>query len=412
MPRVHSISVLGEWEGYRVKAGERSDATEPGQRARVELVLERAKSTYRCSGCGHETTQVHEVTVRCVRDLPILGADTYVWVPRYRVACPTCGPKVEALSWLSPWARVTTRLAESIVRLCRILPIQHVAEFYALDWDTVKILDAAALADRLLPVDLSTVATIAMDEFAVRRGHRYATVILEPARKRVLWVGEGRGREDVRPFFELLGPEGRTRLQAVAMDMNPAYEEEVRAQCPQAVIVYDLFHVVAKYGREVIDRVRVDEANRLRHDQTARKVIKGARWLLLRNRENVAAEDRVRLRELLDANRRLAVVYVLKDDLKHLWDYTYTGAATQFFEAWYQRAIRSRIAPLKAFARHLKARVTGILAHCRYPLHTSLLEGMNNKIKVLKRMAYGYRDDGYFFLKIMDAFSGIPENAG
>ncbi len=412
MPRAHSISVLGEWEGYRVKSSERSEATEPGQRARVELVLERTKTTYRCSGCGHETPKAHDVTVRCVRDLPILGADTYVWMPRYRVACPMCGPKVEALSWLSPWARVTTRLAESIVRLCRVLPIQHVAAFYALDWDTVKTLDAAALADRLLPVDLSTVDTIAMDEFAVRRGHRYATVILEPSRKRVLWVGEGRGREDVRPFFELLGSEGRARLQAVAMDMNPAYEEEVRAQCPQAVIVYDLFHVVAKYGREVIDRVRVAEANRLRHDRTTRKVIKGARWLLLRNRENVAAEDRVRLRELLDANRHLAVVYVLKDDLKHLWDYTYTGAATRFFEAWYQRAIRSRIAPLKAFARHLKARITGILAHCRYPLHTSLLEGVNNKIKVLKRMAYGYRDDGYFFLKIMDAFSGIPENAG
>ena len=117
--------------------------------------------------------------MRCVRDLPILDADTYVWVPRYRVACPTCGPKLEALSWLSPWARVTSRLAESVVRLCRVLPIQHVADFYALDWDTVKTLDAAALADRLLPVDLST-------------------------------------------------------IEAVAMDMTAAYEEEVRAQCPQA----------------------------------------------------------------------------------------------------------------------------------------------------------------------------------
>jgi transposase len=394
-----------------VKQVERVEPTVDGMRPRVEVTLTRTKPTFRCSGCGQETSDVHERTVRCVRDLPILDADTYIWVPRYRVACPTCGPKVEALPWLSVWARVTDRLAESIVRLCRILPIQHVAELYALDWDTVKTLDVAALTDRLLPVDLSTVTAIAMDEFAIRRGHRYATVILEPVRKRVLWVGEGRGREDVRPFFALLGAAGRQRLQAVAMDMNPAYEEEVRAHCPQAVIVYDLFHVVAKYGREVIDRVRVDEANRVRRDHAARKVVKGARWLLLRNRENVPPADRVRLRELLDANRHLAVVYVLKDDLKHLWSYTYAGAATRFFEAWYQRAIRSRIAPLKAFARRLKARVSGILAHCRYPLHTSLLEGINNKIKVLKRMAYGYRDNGYFFLKIMDAFSGIPENA-
>jgi transposase len=162
----------------------------------------------------------------------------------------------------------------------------------------------------------------------------------------------------------------------------------------------------------LIDRVRVDEANRVRRDTAARKVIKGARWLLLRNRENVNPEDRVRLQELLAANRRLAAVYVLKDDLKHAWAYTYPGAAARFFNDWYQRAIRSRIEPLKRFARHLKARLSGVIAHCHYPLHTSLLEGINNKIKVLKRMGYGYRDDGYFFLKIHAAFPGIPENAG
>jgi transposase len=351
--------------------------------------------------------------MRCVRDLPILGADTYVWVPRYRVACPTCGPKLEALSWLLPWARVTRRLAESVVQLCRILPVKHVAEFYGLEWGTVKVLDATAIAKQLLPVDLSAVTVIAMDEIALRKGHRYATVVVEPSRKRVLWVGTGRSREDVRPFFTLLGPEGCRRLEAVVMDMNAAYEEEVRAWCPQAVIIYDLFHVVAKYGREVIDRVRVDEAYRVRHDHAARKVIKGARWLLLRNRENVRkADDRVRLQELLHANRRLATVYVLKDDLKHVWQYTYPGAAHRFFTDWYHRAVRSRIQPLKVFAQKLKAKLGGILAHCRYPLHTSLLEGINNKIKVLKRMGYGYRDDGYFFLKIMAAFPGNPDVNG
>ena len=158
-----------------------------------------------------------------------------------------------------------------------------------------------------------------MDEFAIQKGHRYATVVVEAATKRVLWVGRGRGREDVRPFFQSLGPEGRARLKAVAMDMHAAFEEEVRMHCPQAEIVYDLFHVVAKYGREVVDRVRVDEANRLRNDKKARKVVKGARWLLLRNSANIRRQkDRVRLQELLAANRALATTYVLKDDLKHL----------------------------------------------------------------------------------------------
>lgn len=306
---------------------------------------------------------MHETLIRCVRDLPILDAETHVWVPRYRVACPTCGPTLEALSWLSPWDRVTQRLAESVIRLCRVLPVKHVA----------------ALADQLLPVDLSGVTRIAMDEFALRKGHRYATVVVEPHRKRVLWVGTGRSREAVRPFFALLGEEGCRRLEAVVMDMPTAYEEEVRAQCPHAVIVYDLFHVVAKYGREVIDRVRVDEANRVRRDKAARKVIKGARWLLLRNRENVTPEDRVRLQDLLAATRRLAAVYVLKDDLKHVWDDLYPGAAARFFTEWYQRAIRSRTEPLKRFDRQLKERLPGIIAHCRYPLHTSLLRASTTR---------------------------------
>jgi transposase len=153
----------------------------------------------------------------------------------------------------------------------------------------------------------------------------------------------------------------------------------------------------------------VDEANRLWHDKPARKVVKGARWLLLRNRKNIEKQqDRIRLDELPAANKRLPAVYILKDDLKHLWNYRYEGAALRFWKQWYQRAIRSRIEPLKQFARNFKERVHGVLAHCRWPLHTSLLEGINNRIKVIKRMAYGFRDDVYFFLKIRAAFSGNP----
>lgn len=292
--------------------------------------------------------------------------------------------------------------------MCKLLPVKHVAEWFGLNRKTVRRIDKAYLQETLGPANLEGLEEIVMDEFAIQKGHRYATVIVEPTRKEVLWIGRGRGRQDVRPFFELLGEAGRKRLKAVAMDMNGAYAEEVRAQCPDAKIVYDLFHVVAKYGREVIDRVRVDEANRLRHDKKARKVVKSARWLLLRNRDNLKKEeDRIRLSELLAANKKLATVYVLKDDLKHLWDYRHTGYARQFWKRWYNRAIRSRIEPLKAFARKLKAYLPGILAHCRWPLHTSLLEGINNKIKVIKRMAYGYRDDDYFFLKIRQAFPGV-----
>ena len=132
-------------------------------------------------------------------------------------------------------------------------------------------------------------------------------------------------------------------------------------------------------------------------------------WLLLRNYSNIDKwEDRIRLQELLAANKKLAKVYILKDDLKHLWAYHYPAAAMRFWNEWYGRAIRSRIAPLVRFARNLKAHLATVMAHCRWWLSTSLLEGINNRIKVIKRVAYGFRDDEYFFLKIRAAFPGIP----
>ena len=366
------IQILGEWEGYQIESVRRLR-----RKAQARILVElspREDRPGRCSGCGRRVASVHDVTVRRVRDLPILDAETLLVLPRRRLRCPRCGPKLEKLSWLAPWGRVTTRLADSVARMCQLMAVKHVASYFRLGWDRVKSIDKRWLRKSLGPVDLRGVQVIAMDEFAIQKGHRYATVIVDALRKRVLWVGRGRGKADIRPFFELLGAEGCTQIKAVAMDMNAGYLEEVRSQCPQAQIVYDLFHVVARYGHEVIDRVRVDEANRLRHDPKARQVVKGSRWLLLRNRSNIdKREDRIRLQDLLAANKKLAKVYILKDDLKHLWDYHYPGAAMRFWNQWYRRAVRSRIAPLVRFAKNLKAHLQTIIAHCRWRLSTSLL---------------------------------------
>ena len=400
------IAWLGGWEGYRVSWIDRRAGCCPEVWIYLSPVTD---GPLICDGCGAEVRDIHEIAPREVRDLPILDARTWLWVPRRRVSCPRCGPKLERLSWLDRYSRVTKRLAESVARLCAVLSIKQVAAFFGLGWDAVKAIDKRHLEETLGPIDLTGVTVIAMDEFAIHKGHRYATVIVDPTVKRVLWVGRGRGRKDIRPFFRLLGENGRKRLQAVVMDMNGAYETEVRHQCPQAEIVFDLFHVVAKYGREVIDRVRVDEANRLKHDKNARKVVKSSRWLLLRNRDTIKKdEDRIRLDELLAANQALMTAYVLKDDLKELWRFRNADAARNAWEAWTSRAKESGIKPLVAFAAKLEPYLNGILAHCRWPLHTSLLEGINNKIKVIKRMAYGFRDDDYFFLKIRAAFPGNP----
>jgi transposase len=286
--------------------------------------------------------------------------------------------------------------------------VQAVAGFYALGWHTVKALDKARLRAELAEPDWASIRYLAMDEFALHKGHRYATVVVEPTRRQVLWVGEGRSRESARAFFEQL-PEGVCdRIEAVAIDMTTAYELEIRAHCPRAEVVYDLFHVVAKYGREVIDRVRVDEANRLREDRRTRRVVKSSRWLLLRNRSALDDEQAVRLEELLAANQALLTVYLLRDELKRLWFYRHQGWAQRAWRQWYQQACDGRIAPLRRFAERLKPYLHGIIARCRHRLNTSVVEGINNTIKVIKRRAYGYRDQEYFFLKIRAAFPGVP----
>ena len=405
MAQGHPISRLGGWEGYEV----REDRLEVRNGIswcviRLQPIAGWARC---CSGCGQRTTAIHDIEERRVRDLPLFEHRVELIVPRVRVACAACGAKLERLAWLEPYARVTGRLADSAARLCAVTSILHVAQFFGLHWNTVKELDRAHLQRSLGPIDFDGLQVIALDEFAIQKGHRYATVIVEPTRKRVLWVGRGRGREDIRPFFEALGLERCARLRAAVMDMNAGYELEVKRHCPNAAIVFDLFHVIAKYGREVIDRVRVDRANELREQRRERRLVKSARWLLLKNRDSLRPGEDVELHELLAANHSLFVVYVLRDALKDLWSYRHCGYAARAWRSWYRKALRSGIAPLRHFAQKLRPYLAGILAHCRYPLGNNLIEGMNNKIKVIKRMAYGFRDDAYFFLKIRAAFPGV-----
>ena len=399
------ISRLGGWVGYRASSWHH-ELRGAHRWVVIELIPDRGHDR-RCSGCGEIVGVIHDRSVRRIRDLPLFEDRVELRLPRLRLACPRCGPRLEQVAWLDPHARVTRRLAQSVARFCMVASVRHAARWHGLDWKTAKAIDFRELERTLGPPNLDGVRMLAMDEFAIQKGHRYATVVVDPERKRVLWVGRGRSRAEVRPFFELLGAERCAQIKAVAMDMNTAYDLEVRMHCPNAEVVYDLFHVVAKYGRDVIDRVRVDEANRLRDDKPARRVVKTSRWLLLRNRENVPADKAVQLDELLAANRALLTVYLLKDDLKQLWRYRSEAWARKAWKSWKRRAMRSGLQPLRHFARCLEPYLPGILAHCRWPLGTNLVEGINNKIKVIKRIAYGFHDDAYFFLKIRAAFPGL-----
>lgn len=376
---------------------------EDGVALMIELV--RKQERYRCR-CGNEFTSYYDCDERCVRDLSYgVFARSYLSFYQVRVECPDCGVLTEDLDWVGPRVEYSMRLAALVALACQeIRSIKAVAKQFGLDEKTVKKIDKSALEEELPDPSEASPKILCVDEFSIRRRHRYATTVVDFEKKSVPYLAKDRTKESLAGFYQALGKDKCAAIEAVAMDMWKPYEAATREHCPNAVIVYDPFHLIAAYGREVIDKVRVEETAKARG--RALEVIKGSRYLLLKNRSNLDREhdEPARLADLLSINRRLNKVYVLKDDLKQLWFYKSEAWARKWFEHWYHRAIRSRIEPLKKFAQRLKEHLPGIMAHCRYPIHTSFIEGINNKIKVIKRVAYGFTDLDYFFLKIRGAF--------
>jgi len=397
---VHPIDLAAFWPGYEVVACRQSTPDT------LLISLEPlAECLPICGRCLQPCPLIHDRRIRQVRDRDLLDQRVLLQLPVRRVDCLNCGRVSERIDWLAPASRLTQRLRVWLEGLLQLLPISHVSRLTGLHWHTLKTLDKRRLEAEVGAFEPGDVRRLVMDEFALHKGHRYATVIMDAERTRVLWVGHGNSREAIRPFFELLG-EHCQQIEAVAMDMNTAFDLEVRQHCPQAEVVYDLFHVVARYGRDVIDRIRVDQANLLRENKPARKEVKQSRWLLLRNRENLKDGQAVQLQELLAANQPLATVYVLKDALKDIWYAPSVREGWRRWRTWLRHARDSGLAPLQRFARNLRKYARGILASAQFHMNTSVLEGVNNRIKVIKRMAYGFRDSAYFFLKIKAAFPG------
>ncbi|QTE77068.1 ISL3 family transposase [Shewanella algae] len=386
------------WEGFEAVHTEQNQQT---------LIIHLKPIDNGHCACGKPAKAVHDASLRSVSERTILAFQVQLRLPVRRILCPDCGIVREHISWLKPYARQTTLLIEHVEALLKLLPIKHISQLLGLHWHTIKTIDKRRLAREVTEPDWSRVKRLVMDEFALFKGHRYATVVADADTHQVLWIGEGRSREAIRPFFVKLGQYCQ-QIEAVAMDMNTAFDLEVQKHCPQAKVVYDLFHVVAKYGREVIDRVRVDQANQLKHDKPARKRVKRERWVLLKNRDNLTDKQAGYLNELLESNKSLMTVYLLREQLKEMWYCTDEAEATAQWNLWWQQVRESGIRPLLQFGQRLKNYLHGIVASAVHPLHTCRLEGMNNKIKLLKRMGYGYRDTEYFFLKVRQAFPGDP----
>lgn len=355
-----------------------------------------------CHLCGQKAHRVHSWGHRSVRDLNLASTQVYLHCHFRKIFCLACGQIViEDLELLHPYFRVTKRLALYIHGLCRVMTVKEVADHLDLDWKTVKNIDKYFLEIEYGTPRFDGLRLLAVDEIAIRKGHRYLTVILDYESGRVVWIGQKRKARTLKTFFNLLSKGQKNQLEAIAMDMWDPYIKAVKEKVPHVKIVFDLFHVVAQFSR-VIDKVRNSEYRKASKEQ--KEIFKGAKYLLLKNTVR-RTKDRIQLTELLKLNEVINTVYILKDQLKHIWSYKSRTWATKALDQWCALARSLKNRTVTQFVNTLERYSYGLLNHCDYPLHTSVLEGVNNKIKVIKRKAYGFHDLRYFSLKIFQAFA-------
>jgi transposase len=357
-----------------------------------------------CHVCGQKASGVHSWARRTVRDLNMTTARLWVTCRYRKVFCSRCqGVHVENLELFHPYIRAAVRLARYVYRLCRIMTVTEVARHLDLNWKTVKAIDEYYLERDFGRPDYDGLRILAVDEIAAKKGQQYLTVALDYLTGRVVYVGKKRTTKTLKRFFNRLSISQRKKIEAVAMDMWGPFIKAVNDKLPNAEIVFDPFHVVAAFGR-VIDKVRNSEYRKASEQDKA--VFKGAKYLLLKNRENVRRRShRRQLEELLELNETLNTVMILKDKLKHIWTYRSKTWAAKALDAWRAMARCVKNPSAARFADMLERHRYGILNHCDYPIHTGKIEGVNNKIKVIKRKAYGFHNLRYFALKIYQAFS-------
>ena len=356
-----------------------------------------------CQRCGQRASGVHSWTQRRIRDLSLATALTWITCRYRKVFCAHCqGIHIEDLELFDPYLRVTTRLARYIYQLCSFMTVSEVAQHLGIDWKTVKNIDKFYLERNYGQPDLKGLRILAVDEISIRKGHSYLTVVLDFLTGRVLYVGKKRKAKTLKRFFNQLSISQRKKIEAVAMDMWDPFIKAVKDKLPMAKIVFDLFHVVASFNR-VIDKVRNNEYRKASKDDKA--VYKGSKYLLLKNRKNIRRQShRQQLKELLALNQVINTVMILKEKLKHIWTYRSRSWAAKALDQWCALARSLNHRSVNTFVRMLERYRYGIINHCYYPIHTGKLEGVNNKIKVIKRKAYGFHDLRYFTLKIYQAF--------
>jgi transposase len=304
------------------------------------------------------------------------------------------------IGFADPRVTYTKSFQQYALELSRYMTIKDVAEHLEISWDVIKDIQKADLQQRFGKPKLSHLRQIAMDEISIGKGHRYLTIVLDLESGAVVHVGQGKDGDALKDFWARLRRSG-AKIEAVAADMSPAYMAAVMTHLPEATLVFDRFHVIKLYNDKLSDLRR--ELYRTATEGLEKNVLKGSRWLLLKRPENLdtSRNEPDRLQEALRLNEPLAMAYYLKEELNEIWEQDDEKAAESLMMDWITYAESSGIRMLQQFARTLRFHAKGILAYYDHPISTGPLEGTNNKIKTMKRQAYGFRDQEFLTLKIL-----------
>ena len=370
----------------------------------VVVTLESLSGTHRCGECGKTSLPGYDSTEREVRHLMWWQSFTVVRFKRYRVSCPDCGIRTEALDFVDlRGPRVTKPLLGLVYELCKVMTHKAVGILMGLHRGTVRDIDKAMMEKVQSERSLEGITVLGFDEIAVGKGQTYWTMIsaLEgPRGPELLNIVEGRKEKSLKPFWTWFGKDRARLVTHGVMDMWKPFRKSLLAHCPTAQIIYDKFHVI-RHLLEAVNEVRKQEFKKL--GARMKGLLGGKKFVLLSRRSNLKREGRKALEELLLVSPRLLKAHFLKETFGHLWEYKSRTWAMKLFRKWVNSLKWSRMEPLKRFAAMVEEHLDGILSNCEKKVPLGYVESTNQKAKNVIRRAYDYRDETFKKLKIIQA---------
>jgi len=364
-----------------------------------------------CAGCGRRGPGYDTLPARRFAFVPLWALSVFLIYARRRVDCPRCGVTAELLPWADGKHHLTHAYAVFLARWARRLSWREVATIFRTSWESVFRAVAWVVEYGLAHRDLSGITAIGVDEVQFQKGQRYLTVVyqIDAACRRLLWIGPERTAKTLLRFFRLLGRERTVALRFVCSDMWQPYLKVIAKKASAALHILDRFHIVARLNK-AIDDVRAAEAKELARTGYE-PVLTHSRWCFLKRPENLTPKQRTRLDDLLRYGLQTVRAYLLKESFQALWEYTSYHWAGVFLDGWLRRAMRSRLEPIKKVARSIRTHQTLILNWfaARKEFSSGIVEGLNYRVKLTIRKAYGFRTLETAEIALYHALGRLPE---